>query len=71
MSVVSEIRLTVSKTINLGNYESVKIEGTVIVSKDNDLDTPESLMEQVLDQVKLLLNDARQDHVPKRRSREE
>jgi len=69
MSIVSEIRLTVSKTVNLGNYENVKIEATVVVGRDSDDDTPEKLRAQALDEVDAILAEARKDHVPKRRLR--
>ncbi len=71
MSVVSEFRLTVTKTINLGNYENVKLEGTVIVGKNDDSDTPDSLRDQALEEVNLLLREAYKDHVPQRRRRDE
>jgi hypothetical protein len=29
MAIVDEVRLSVSKTINLGNYESIKIETSI------------------------------------------
>ena len=67
MSVVSEIKLIVSKTINLGNYESVKLEASVLVGRDSDTDTPEKMREQALDEITLLLEDARRENVPKRR----
>jgi hypothetical protein len=67
MSVVSEIRLTVTRSINLGNYENVKIEGTVVVGRDDDKDTAKSLREQALEEVGELLAAAYDEHVPIRR----
>jgi len=69
MAVISEIRLTVSKTVNCGNYESVKIEGTAVVGKDSDDDTGVSLRQQALDEVLDLLKAAYIDHVPQHRLR--
>lgn len=66
MSVISEIRLTVSRTINLGNYESTKIEATVIVGRNDDADTPEKMREEALVEIEALLAGAHKDHVPKR-----
>ena len=68
MSVLSELRLTVSRTINLGNYESTKLEATVIVGRNSDDDTPEKMRDQALDEVKLVLEEAQKDHLPKRRA---
>jgi len=69
MSVISELRLTVSRTLNLGNYENVKIEVGAVVGKDSDDDTPEKMRDRLLDEVGQLVEEAIKDHVPKRRSR--
>ena len=69
MSVVSEIKLVVSRTINLGSYESVKIEGSVVVGRSDDADTPEVLRQSALDEVMSLIDDARRDHVPASRQK--
>ncbi len=69
MSIVSEIRLTVTKTINCGNYENVKIEGGAVVGKNDDNDTPESMRVEALDEVLELIKAAFKDHVPQRRQR--
>ena len=66
--VVSEFKLTVTKTINLGNYENVKIEGAVTVGKDSDDDTADDIRNRALDEVRLLVQEAEKDHLPKRRS---
>lgn len=65
--VVSEFKLTVTHTINLGNYESVKIEGGVTVGKDSDDDTADSMRNRALDEVAELIKQAREDHLPERR----
>jgi hypothetical protein len=71
MSVVSEVKLTVTKTINLGNYESVKIEGGVVVGRDSDDDTPQGMRDRCLEEIAALLEEAKKDHVPARRRRED
>ena len=70
MGVVTEIKLSVTRTVNLGNYESVKLEGHAIVGKDNDDDTGETLRAQALDEVYALIQEAYKEHVPKRRNRD-
>lgn len=67
MAIVSELKLSVTRTINLGNYESVKIEGSAVVSKDSDDDTPQKLRKYLLDEVHALLDEAEADYVPARR----
>lgn len=69
MTVLSEVRLTVTRTINLGNYESVKLEATAVVGRDSDDDTPKKMRDQVLDEVAEVLAAAKKDYVPQRRSR--
>lgn len=69
MSSISEYRLKVTRRINLGNYEHVEIEASVVVSRDDDSDTPADLRNRALDEINLLLDEAKKDHVPKRRSR--
>lgn len=64
MIVVSEFRLTVTHTINLGNYNSVKIEGGVTVGKNADSDTADDMRNRALDEVALLVEQARKDHLP-------
>ena len=70
MSIVSEIRLTASRTINLGNYERTKVEGTVVVGRNDDLDTADKMREEALEELQLLLQAAEKDHVPTRRRRD-
>lgn len=69
MAAISELRLSVSRTVNLGNYESVKLEASALVSRNSDDDTPQKLRAQLLDEIAVLLEAAESDHVPARRSR--
>lgn len=69
MSVIQELRLRVTRRINLGNYEHVEIEVATAVSRDSDDDTPEKMRERLLDEVDVLLEEAGRDYVPARRSR--
>lgn len=71
VSVITEVRMSVAKTINLGNYNNVRIESTVTVGRTSDNDTPEKMRDQALDEIAAALNDAQKDHLPKRRSGQE
>ncbi len=68
MTIVSEIRLTVSHTVNLGNYNSTKIEGTVVVGRSDESDTALKMRDEALVEMQQLLDEAKSDHLPKRRS---
>lgn len=73
MAVVSEMRLTVSRTINLGNYESVKIEAGLSISREegdpSDIKSAaEDMREHLMEEVRTLLDEATEEHVPKKRS---
>lgn len=71
MAKVTEVRLSVTRTVNLGNYESVKIEAAIAVNREDDLyDTPESMREEAMREVRELLSAATEEHVPKRRGRD-
>lgn len=71
MSSVAEVGLSVTKTINLGNYESVKIEVSAKVTRDDDTDTPESMRKHLIDEVYEMMDQAKADFVPKRRGKED
>jgi hypothetical protein len=51
MSAITELRLTVSRRINLGNYEHVELQATAAVSRDKDDDTPKSMRDHLLDEI--------------------
>jgi hypothetical protein len=58
MAIVDEVRLSVSKTINLGNYESIKIETSITLVKNKETDTAESMRIDAIDEVWKFLNQA-------------
>lgn len=69
MTALTEIRLKVTRRVNLGGYEHVEVEGYAVVSRDNDNDTPTDMRERALEEVNALLEEAYKDHIPSRRRR--
>jgi hypothetical protein len=69
MSLLTDVRLKITRRVNIGNYEHVEFEASATVSRDCDDDTPEDLRNRVLEEVGLILMDAYDDHLPKRRSK--
>jgi hypothetical protein len=69
MALTTEVTVSVSRTFNLGNYESVKIEASVRTSRSEADDTFEVLRNKALDEVASILQEAENDHVPKRSHR--
>jgi GGDEF domain-containing protein len=68
MAVVERIRIAVSKTVNLGNYNSVKVEVSVDVGRNKDTDTPAAMRDEALNQAADALEEAHKEFVPGRRS---
>jgi small-conductance mechanosensitive channel len=66
--IISEIRLKVSRRVNLGNYEHVEVEVTVTVNRADDAEKAEELRETALTEVDELLADALDRYTPRRRS---
>jgi hypothetical protein len=66
VAITTTITLSVSRTYNLGNYESAKLEASVTVGRDDDDDTLELMRDKALDEVASILNEAKRDHVPSR-----
>ena len=67
MTTLTELKLAVTKTINLGDYNSVKVEASVVISRNDDLDTPAKMREEALVEISELIAEAEKDYVPKRR----
>lgn len=59
MSVMTEFKLTVSRTINTGNYENVKIEASSTVARSDESDTPEAMRGRLMDEVSALISSSR------------
>ncbi len=66
MAILQNVRVTISRTANLGNYNSAKVEVAVDVGRDREDDTVESLRETALDQAAALLKEAYEDFIPKK-----
>jgi hypothetical protein len=41
MSLLTDVRLKITRRVNIGNYEHVEFEASATVSRDCDDDTPE------------------------------
>lgn len=63
--ILKEIRVGIARTINLGNYESIRIEAglTVAVAEDDDLDAAHAALQA--DLRKLAEETYRAQHKPK------
>lgn len=67
MANINEVRLTLSRTINLGNYESTRIEAGVTINRSEDTDTPEDMEELAIQEVRLFLESALKEFVPEKK----
>ncbi len=66
MAIVNEVRLSVSRTINLGNYESTKIEAGVTLVREEGADTPEDMEERAIQEVSIFLESALKEFLEKK-----
>jgi hypothetical protein len=66
MATINEVRLSVSRTINLGNYESTKIEAGVTINRTDPADTPEDMEEQAIQEITVFLDSAMMEFVQKK-----
>lgn len=75
MAVVSKMGLTVTRTVNLGNMEFIKIEAAIEMHREEITDargrgdTPEAMREDLMDEVRTLLDAATEEHVPRKSGR--
>ncbi len=70
MAILERIRISVRRTINLGNYSSVQIEASADVGRDSDADTPATMRNLALNEAASALELAYDEFVPKPASRE-
>ena len=61
---ISQITICVSRTINLGNYESLKVEGTCVVDLEED-DLIDMARSKAIDEVKEQMSEAFKECKPK------
>ena len=71
MAVVSEMRLSVTRTVNLGNMEFVKIEAFVSMFREESdpNDSAGAMREDLMEEVRTLLDAATEEHVPRKGGR--
>ncbi len=69
VAILERVRISVKRTINLGNYNSVSIEAAADVSREGDEDTAKVMRELALSEAANALELAYDEFVPKKRER--
>ena len=62
---LKEIRLTVSRTFNLGNFESLRVEAGAVADLE-DGETPDQARARMLDEVRISLREQHAAFHPKK-----
>jgi hypothetical protein len=67
VAIINEVRLSVSRTVNLGNYESAKVEAGITIVREESSDTPEDMEETAIQEIRVFLGSAIKEFLPEKK----
>ena len=60
---ITEVSVTISRTFNLGSYESARLEASASASLEDDTESPEAATKAMLPHLRKMLLAAYREHV--------